>query len=238
MDRRKILLIAAAVVAILGTALVFLYVRGADQRAEERFETVEVLKAVQPIAAGESIDDAATSGKLALQPVTQEDLMPNAQTTVSELSGQVAITTIYPGGAEAAAEASSPLQIPKGMVAVSVSLSDPGRVAGFVNPGSDVGVFLNGADAQTGQAYSRLLLPAVQVLGVGSTTTTTTTTTTTDGAQVKEELPRTLLTLALSQDDAQKVLFAQGNGELALALLTGNTVLKMDDGANTDNLFK
>jgi pilus assembly protein CpaB len=185
MDRRKILLVAAAVVAILGTALVFLYVRGADQRAEERFETVEVLKAVQPIAAGESIDDAATGGKLALQPVTQEDLLPNAQTTVSELSGQVALTTIYPGeqivpdkfgGAEAAAEASSPLQIPKGMVAVSVSLSDPGRVAGFVNPGSDVGVFLNGADPDTGQAYSRLLLPKVQVLGVGSTTTTTTTT--------------------------------------------------------------
>jgi pilus assembly protein CpaB len=247
MDRRKILLVAAALVAILGTALVFLYVRGADQRAEKRFETVEVLKAVQPIAAGESIDDAATGGKLALQPVTQEDLMPDAQTTVSELSGQVALTTIYPGeqivpdkfgGAEAAAEASSPLQIPKGMVAVSVSLSDPGRVAGFVNPGSDVGVFLNGADAETGQAYSRLLLPSVQVLGVGSTTTTTTTTTTTDGAQVKEELPRTLLTLALSQEDAQKVLFAQGNGELALALLTGNTILKMDDGANTDNLFK
>ena len=39
MDRRRILLVAAAVVAALGTMLVFLYVRGADNRAEQRFET-------------------------------------------------------------------------------------------------------------------------------------------------------------------------------------------------------
>ena len=45
MDRRRILLIVAVIVALLGTALVFLYVRGADARAEDRFETVEVLTA-------------------------------------------------------------------------------------------------------------------------------------------------------------------------------------------------
>ena len=60
MNRRRILLIAAVVVALVGTALVFLYVRGSDARANERFDTVDVLRAVAPIAAGETIDDAAT----------------------------------------------------------------------------------------------------------------------------------------------------------------------------------
>ena len=52
MKRRTILLFAAALVAALGPALVFLYVQGADNRAEERFDTVEVLRAVGPDRAG------------------------------------------------------------------------------------------------------------------------------------------------------------------------------------------
>ena len=51
MDRRRIFLVVAVIVALMGTALVFLYVRGADQRAESRFETVEVLRATQAITA-------------------------------------------------------------------------------------------------------------------------------------------------------------------------------------------
>lgn len=77
MDRRRILLIVAVIVALLGTALVFLYVRGADARAEDRFATIEVLSAVAPIEAGESIDDAAASGKLALRPVPNDSLLSN-----------------------------------------------------------------------------------------------------------------------------------------------------------------
>ena len=50
MDRRRILLIIAAVVAALGTLLVFLYVRNADTRAQESVDTVQVLTASQPIA--------------------------------------------------------------------------------------------------------------------------------------------------------------------------------------------
>ena len=43
MDRRKLLLVAAAIVAALGAVLVFLYVRGAEHRAEAQFDTVDVL---------------------------------------------------------------------------------------------------------------------------------------------------------------------------------------------------
>lgn len=244
MDRRRVLLIAAAVVALLGTALVFLYVRGADSRAEERFATVDVLKAVAPIEPGEKIDEAAANGKLALQPVTQTDLIPNYQTDIESLTGLVATTRIYPGeqiisdkfGSEAQAE--SPLQIPEGMLAVSINLTDPARVAGFVNPGSEVAVFLNGTDAGTGQPFTRVLLPRVTVLGVGSTTPTTTTTTTAEGDQTTEQLPRTLMTLAVDQKQAQKVLFASSNGELLLGLLTGNSTIRPDAGTTAADLFK
>ena len=246
MDRRRILLIVAVVVALLGTALVFLYVRGADARAEARFDTTQVLKAVTKIEAGESIDDAAASGKLALQPVVQDDLLPNVQTSVEDISGKVATVPIYPGEQivstkfGAAAEASSALAptIPKGMMAVSVNLTDPARVAGFVNPGTDVAIFLNGTDPATSQPFTRLLLKQVTVIGVGSTTTTQTTTTTPEGEQTTEQLPSTLLTIAVTQQDAEKILYGQKNGELVFGLLTGNSAVEAGPGATAASLFK
>src|SRR5215208_2338906 len=122
MNRRTILLLAAALVAALGTALVFLYVKGADNRAEQRFETTQVLRAVAPIEKGESIDDAATNGKLALQAVSKDDVLPGSQTSTEELKGLVATTPIYPGEqiiadkfgeAAAALAAKSALDVPK-----------------------------------------------------------------------------------------------------------------------------
>lgn len=246
MNRRTVLLTAAALVALLGVALVFLYVRAADDRAEARFDTIDVLTAVAPIEAGESIDSAATAGKLALQPVAQDDLLPNYQTSTENIAGMVATTPIYPGeqiisdkfgsGAEAA-RASSPLQLPTGTVAVSVTLTDTARVAGFINPGSEVAVWLNAIAPGNSQAYTRLLLPKASVIAVGSTTTTTKTTTTAEGESTTEQLPETLLTLALKQKEAEKVLFGQANGELVLGVL-GDSPVKPNPGTDALNLFR
>ncbi len=156
----------------------------------------------------------------------------------------MALTTVYPGeqiisdkfGGEA--EADSPLQIPKGQLAISVNLTDPARVAGFVNPGSQVAIFLNGSDQTAGQPFTRLLLDRVTVLGVGSTTPVSTTTTDPAGQQTTEQLPRTLLTLAVDQNDAQRVLYASGNGELSFALLTPDSRVKPGPGVTAQNLFE
>jgi pilus assembly protein CpaB len=238
MNRRIVLLVVAVIVAALGTGLVFLYVQGADNRAEQRFDTVEVLRAVAPIEPGETIEDAAAGGKLAMQPVAQSDLLPNYQTSIDPLKGLVAVTRIYAGEQiisdkfSGEPEALSPLPIPEDMVAISVNLTDPARVAGFVNPGSQVAVFYNAED------YTRLLLPRVTVLGVGSTTPTTTTTTTTTGEETTEQLPRTLLTIAVAQKDAERVQFAASHGEVAVALLTESSSVNPAPGTTEGNLFR
>ena len=76
------------------------------------------------------------------------------------------------------------------------------------------------------------------MLGVGSTTPATTTTTTEEGEATTEELPRTLLTLSLHQTDAEKVLFAAANGELAFALLTADSDVGPGPGVTAQNLFQ
>ncbi len=230
MDRRRILLVVAVLVAAVGSALVFLYTKGADTRAEERFDTVEVLEATAVINPGETFEDAQTAGKLALQAVSKDALLDGYQTTSDSLTGTVSLGTIYPGeqiiqakwGQSAATE--SALQIPDENMAASVNLTDPARVAGFVNPGSQVAVFWTGLGAPaadgTPATMTKILLTRVTVLGVGSTTPVSTTTTDETGASTTEQLPRTLLTLSLTQAQTQKVLLGAATGELAFGLLT------------------
>src|SRR6478735_8340144 len=101
------------------------------------------------------------------------------------------------------------------------------RVAGFVNPGSQVAIFASAdpeiykADGTTQKLspYTRILLPSVEVIGVGDTTMTPRTTTSGDGKETTtEQIPRTILTLAVTQDQAERVIYASRNGDLSFAL--------------------
>lgn len=241
MDRRRVLLVVAAAIAAVGTLLVFLYVRGADERANQQFDAVQVLRAVEVIPAGETLESAQATGKVEMSNVARSAVLTGARSDTAGMEGQVALTTIYPGeqiidsrfGTAADTEV---LTIPEGMLAISVNLSDPARVAGFVNPGAEVTVFHTGT-GQNAQPYTRMLLPRVQVIGVGTTSVVPTTTTDPTGGETTEQLPRTLLTLALDQRQAEKVLFASSSGELAFGLLTTDSEVAPGPGANPGNLF-
>jgi pilus assembly protein CpaB len=241
MDRRKALLAVAAVIAALGTLLVFLYVRGADSRADQQYGAVQVLRVVKQIAPGETVEAAQTAGKIETGSVSQKDLLPDALTAIDPIAGKVAVTTIYPGeqltsSKFGSAGSASGLTIPKGKIAISVNLSDPARVAGFVNPGDKVAIFMSGSEG--GGTFSRLLLPNIEVIGAGTTTVVATTTTDSSGAQTSEQLPKTLLTLAVTQDEAERLLFASGNGELAFGLMNKDSQIAPSKGTNEKNLFR
>ncbi|WP_101524131.1 MULTISPECIES: Flp pilus assembly protein CpaB [Nocardioides] len=242
MDRRKLLLVVAVIVAALGTALVFVYVQGADKRAAEQYDTVEVLTAVSPITAGETVEDAAAAGKLQRQSLPRTAVLPTALSDINALSGLAANSNIYVGEQLVQEKfgglgESSVLPIPDGQTAVSVQLTDTARVAGFVAAGSDVAVWLTGANEQ-GQSITRLLLPKVKVLAAGSTTLVSTTSTDESGAETTEQLPKTLLTLAVDQPQAERLMFAAANGELSFGLLTENSKIQPGPGVSLQTLFQ
>lgn len=249
MGRRTVLLIVAAMIAALGTTMVFLYVRGVDARADEKFDAVEVLRAVELIPPGETLAEAQAAGKIEKGTVARGALLDGATTTVADMSDKVALTTVYPGEQIITGKFGSPgeqdvLTIPEGKMAISVNLTDPARVAGFVTPGADVAVFVSAEPEETdGEQtkalpdFTRLLLPRVQVIGVGTTTVVPTTTTDESGAQTTEELPRTLLTLAVDQREAEKIIFAAKNGEVAFALLTEDSSVKPAPPVTANNVF-
>ena len=248
MERRRLLILGAALVAVLGVALVMVYARGADERAEARFGGVRVLVAAERLAPGETVEAAEAAGKIRSSTVARDDLLDGAVSTIDELDGQVALVPMYPGEQliaakfGAAGDAQATLPIPDGQMAVSVQLTDAARVSGFLQPGSEVAVFLNGTSTDTSQPFTRLLLPRVTVLGVGSTAPVASEE---DGGQdgeggddAPEEVAPTLLTIAVGQRDAQKVLYAASTGELSFALLNGQSDVAPGPGVTSENLFR
>ncbi len=252
MDRRKLLLVVAAVIAVLGVALVFVYAKGADKRAADKFDTVEVLVATQKISPGESFDDALESGKFELSDVAQAQVLDGADDESDEFEGKLALTTVYPGeqvvpakfGGAFDIEAAATLPIPEGKIAISILVNDDGRVGKFLAPGAEVAVIFTDIDRSTQEPIlTKVLLNRVTVLAAGSTTSLNG-----DGNEdaSAEDAPdaqseqgiQQLLTIAVSQRDAERVRFAEKDGELTAALLNDGS--DVDDGADPivkDNLL-
>lgn len=237
MGRRTVLLIVAALIAALGTSMVFLYVRGADNRAQAAQDPVQVLKAIAVINPGETLLAAQTAGKIALGTVPTEQVLAGAVNSTSTIGDQVALSTIYPNEQIISAKFGAPgdqkvLTIPDGQIAISINLTDTGRVAGFVSPGAEVAIFLSSEEG------ARLLLPRVPIIAVGATTVVPLVTTDAAGAQTTEQLPRTLFTLAVDQDEAERIMFAVRAGELTFALLTDESIVKTGPGTTAADLFR
>jgi pilus assembly protein CpaB len=245
MGRRKVLLVVAVVVAAMGAALVFVYARGAENRAAEKFETVDVLVVKSAIERGESANSAYESGKIDIQQVPQAQVLAGATADGTAFTDQFALTTIYPGeqlipekfGGADEVEAETTLPLPEGMIAISISLSDTARVGPFIRPGAKVGVFITGTLPPENVPETKLLMRDLLVLATGSTTTVAPSANEDEEATPTEQLPNTLFTLAVSQKQAEKILFAQGLGELAFALSDANSDLKPGDGVRAEDLF-
>jgi pilus assembly protein CpaB len=198
-------------------------VRGIDARATAGQELVEVLVATEPISAGEAIAAIQEEGKVELAKINRSALVDGWLDSARSLKGSVALDPIFPGeqilsqnfGEPGTAET---LTVPEGMVAISVSLNDPQRVAGFVTPGARVTVFAS-FEPEVAPYNTSLLLEDVQVIGVGTTSTVVQKTTTAeDGEQTTEEVPKTILTIAVDQEQAERTVFASNFGQLSFAL--------------------
>lgn len=246
MGRRTVLLIAAILVAAVGTTLVFLYARGADQRALGDQKLVEVLVATKPVAAGTSVAAAQSAASFEKRQFAANSVVPQALADTTSIADLTFLTAVVPGEQLLRTKVGSPqdqvtLPIPNGKLGISVQLDDPARVADFVAPGSQVAVLATvtpteGSDA--GKELTQLLLQRVTVLAVGATTTTSTTTNKPDGEQQTSTVPKTILTLALTQPEAQKLVFASQTGKLYFGLLTETSKVAPGPGTSSKNLFK
>jgi len=242
MGRRTLLLIVALVLAAVGTVLVFMYAQNAQNVATQGQTLKKVLVAKTAIEVGTTGAAAAASGAFIEEELPSTAIADGAIDDAAPLASLVTVVPVFPGqqiisqqwGAVAL---STGLSIPEGKIAVSIQLGDPERVAGFIAPGSIVAVFA------TGGPTIKLLLSGVEVIAVGPTTIVSRSTGTGSSANV-EQIPTAILTLALNQTDAEKIIFAQGKAApstysgLYFALTDKTTKLIVNDpGVTEKNLF-
>ena len=139
------------------------------------------------------------------------------------------------------------LAIPKGKIAITVSMSSDADVAGFVVPQSEVAVFVtapltaaNGS-ANKSTAYgssatvTRMLLPRVSVIATSQAAPTDL-----NGAKSSNASSggSVLVTLALTQQQAEQVILGHAAGQLYLGLLSASSVTGPDDGVINAGVFK
>lgn len=244
--KRALVVVAAVVLAVVGAVAVLAYARTADRRALAGQEAREVYVTTREVPAGTSAQDALDSGLLQTALVAAKGVPDGALTEVTpEMKAMVATSDIAPGeivlarrfGLQETGQAA--LVVPEGMVAVTVQLSDPGRVGPFLRPGSEIAVYdtFQARDAQNGDYTptgvglngsedainaTRVLLPKAQVLAVGDVTLRGKPAPAAEDGTLQgqaEEVPMALVTLAASPLDAQRLVHGAQTGTLYAALL-------------------
>lgn len=242
MGRRTVLLVAALVVAALGTTMVFLYVNGVNNRADAKQNPVRVQVAKHVIHPGTTVQEAINASDFDTKTISNADAVPGAISDLTPIKGLAANTTIYPGDQITPDKFGKPedintLDIPAGKLALAVKLDDPAQAAGFVDAGSNIAIFYTAAPAKgVAQEQTRLLIPQVKVLAIGNKTAVPLPAT--SGAEATS-VPPTILTLAVNQKDYQRITFASTHGRLNLAMLgKGFTPDAQQAPTDQSNLFK
>ncbi len=146
MSRRVLGLIASVVLAAAGTFVLLAYVNSADQRAAAGEEVVPVLIVAEPISRGTAA--AELDGLVRSTLVPAKVRADGAVGELADLGDHVAAVDLAPGEQVLAArfvsvndlETETKIEVPDGLLQVTVSLSPERAVGGRLRPGSTVGV--------------------------------------------------------------------------------------------------
>lgn len=263
MKRRLLAVLLALVLAIVGTTSVLAYVNRADARALSGQQAMTAYVAAKDVPAGTTLGDALDEKLIVSEQLPKKTVPSDALTTVSaDLKTEVARSEIAAGelvmvsrfGKELADTGGLP--IPNGKMAVSVALEDPQRVGGYVQPGSEIAIFDTyntllfnnpnvpaGDGLQDGHGYNRatqLLLPRVSVLAVGQQVAKPQNIHRTqdgDNGQGTTQSTVVIVTVAVTQQEAEKLVQGIQTGHLYLGLLNSSSNVKPGNGVDNTNLF-
>ena len=251
MTRRILTVTIALVLAALGTAGVLFYALSADSRARAAInDAVTVAIATDRIPAGTTGARIRAEELVRLERMPKSSVPSDALPAVGAEFDKLVITSNIAAGQVLMAanfgeqnKVTSGLTLPDGKMAVTVQTGAPQQVAGYVRPGSQVAIFLtyslidkNGKESKIKR--TRLLLSRVEVLAVGTYTPPRADTeeggskSTTKATSASGTL---LLTLAVNQKEAERLVLGLNTGSLYLGLLTDTVDVKPGTGVeNTD----
>jgi pilus assembly protein CpaB len=221
--RRLLAALAALVLALAGAVVLVAYVRGADARALAGVQTVKVLVADQPIPEGTPGDQL--DGLVRTELVPAKSAVPGRVAQLSELAGKVAAVDLEPGEQLLAARFTDPdalrgggtVDVPAGDQEVSILLEPQRAIGGRVAAGDKVGVYVS-IKLPDGTGQTHAVLHDVLVTQVQGAPSTTTQTAADDGTAPAAPSSSLMVTLAVTAQEAEPIVFAMEHGTVWLSL--------------------
>jgi pilus assembly protein CpaB len=254
LKRRTLTLALAVLLAAVGIVAVLAYVHQANIRAVSGVKAVNVIVAEKAIPSGTAAGQALREGLLGSQKLPVASVPADAIRSVTpELSGLVTSAAVQSGQLllrpmlVAASQVTGGVAIPKGMVAVTVQLCLSEAVAGYVTAGSQVAVFdtYGGGRSQSvqrscnashqvlavGEVHTAVVVPRAVVLSVGQAPASAQGTTgVLSGGPASSAASQgaEMVTLAVQQSDAERLIQIGEAGLPYLALLTSTSNTRFD----------
>jgi pilus assembly protein CpaB len=236
-SRRTLILLGAIVLGVIAALLLFNYVRGIEDRANDNARRVDVFVAERDIPRGTPGETASGDGSIGQSQIPQEFLPASAITTTDEIAQKVALFDIPANSAIVRGMFVDPSQSQISFrqrlrnpdhVAITVSVDDVRGVAGFLVPGDEVNilVFQDNADVQaeagsTGvlDSTARYLYQKVQILAVGQSTLLAPGEETATAEGETATASSGLITFNVPPEAAQWIASAQQGGGMYLSLV-------------------
>jgi pilus assembly protein CpaB len=226
------------VASIVAAVAIFSYTSSVANGARNNQTLVNVYLAQKTIPIGTTLEVALSDGSiegsefpLSARPIgaisTMDDGNKNLVTTQSIQPGQVIVESLF----SVKAPKTGALEIPDGSLAVTVSVGDPGKVASFLQPGSEVTIFVTGALASMGDGSesTQVLLPRVTILAIGDQVESASNTSAPNSS--------TLFTLSVTPSQAKKLIFASQNLSLHFGLRTNGVEFSGSPAITNKNLI-
>lgn len=236
MSRRIIAVLVSVILAVCGAVLVVMYARSSDARAIAAAQPTTVWVTDLTVPAGTTLKDAQRDNLIVETRVAAAALPAGAlQSIDADNNSLLALSDIQAGEFLLAGRfgttpvGAKAIEVPAGMLAVSVELTDPARVGKFVTPGSHIAVYQSYkliSLADTPQAKiindkdikgTSILLDDLLVIGIGETPLAAPVKAT-DGTDATQAAPSFLVTVAVAPKDAPTLVHGINNRVLYAAL--------------------
>jgi pilus assembly protein CpaB len=247
-SRRTLILLGAIAVGVIAALLLFNYVRGIEDRANDNAKRVDVFAAKADIPRGTPGETAVADNSIGSSKIPQEFKPATAITTTDEIQKKVALFDIpqntvivkdmFVDPADTQISFRARLKNPE-QVAISVSVDSVRAVGGFLVPGDEVNIMVfqdsggaEGGDGSGGgdlpvtgvlQSTARYLYQSVHILAIGSQPELSpgeqVSTTSSDGTETADTGNTGIITFNVPPVAAQYIASAQNAGGMYLSLV-------------------
>jgi len=253
MRSRALIVIVALIMGLMAAMGVFIYINNVKTQVKEEGKLVEVLVAKKNIPPGLSMEDILNRDMADTEKVPQKYVASDAISSPEKVREQYSVISISEGEQltvskfRASTKTGLAYKIPDNLRAVSVAVDEVIGVADMIRPGDHVDIIATlsfpSYTGTTGKnVVTRVLLQNIEVLAVGREITSIEVekedAETTNETKAQETVKRTV-TFAVSSSDAEKLVFAEEEGSVWLALLPATEAKTVSTGGQTyDSIFK